>query len=94
MEYTVGPSATYTQFNAASGSLVAAKATDGYNTANEAVAGPTVMVPLFTMPGEQFATLRTWYGEGELKIDTTTGASASWLSPGVAQLANNADVSL
>jgi|TARA_B110001450_G_scaffold138902_1_gene130184 hypothetical protein len=61
MEYTASTSTTFVPKN---GSLVkGAGNADGVITADEALAAGN-MVPLFTMPAEQFATLRTWYGEG------------------------------
>ena len=60
MEYTAS---TLSSFNDSNGSLVPGAGTGGLIKEDEALA-PTSYVPLFTMPANQFATLRTWYGEG------------------------------
>jgi len=60
MEYTTGSAVSFTATN---GSLVTGLNTTGFYTGNESLA-PGNLTPLFTMPAEQFATLRTWYGEG------------------------------
>ena len=52
------------------------------------------MTPLFTMPADQFATLRTWYGEGQLTADALTQQTSTWSSAGGAPIANSAPVSL
>lgn len=51
-------------------------------------------VPLFWMPAEQFASLRTWYGQGSTAADDVTGMSSNWMSPGQAPIINTSAVSL
>jgi len=43
------------------------------------------------MPAEQFATLRTWYGEPTVAgaLDTKANLPAAWLSPGQAPVDNS-----
>ena len=89
MEYTASST---TSFVAANGSLVPGAGSGLIKEAEALDAGN--MTPLFTMPAEQFATLRTWYGEGAVAVDTMTQQSANWLSPGQAAMTNTADQSL
>ena len=89
MEYTASST---TSFVAANGSLVPGAGSGLIKEAEALDAGN--MTPLFTMPAEQFATLRTWYGEGAIAVDTMTQQSANWLSPGQAAMTNTADQSL
>jgi len=43
------------------------------------------------MPANQFATLRTWYGEAGVvsEIDATSNLPAAWLTPGQAPVDNS-----
>jgi hypothetical protein len=81
MEYTTDAATT---FSTATGSLVQGLYTTGFVTGNEALS--LSMTPLFTMPANQYATLRTWYGEGVLSNDLVSGQSAAWLSAGQAYI--------
>lgn len=90
MEYTASAATT---FSATNGSLVPGLNTTGFYTGNESLAAGN-MTPLFTMPAEQYATLRTWYGEGALTNDGMTGQSSSWLSTGQVPIGNTAAISL
>ena len=51
------------------------------------------MVPLFNMPAEQFASLRTWYGVGSTSLDDVTQMSSNWMTAGQAPIANTKLVS-
>jgi hypothetical protein len=48
------------------------------------------------MPADQFATLRTWYGEASVKgeLDPTSNLPAAWLTPGQAPVANSVTASM
>jgi len=50
------------------------------------------------MPADQFATLRTWYGEGPTgaigELDPTANLPAAWLTPGQAPVENSSNASL
>jgi hypothetical protein len=48
------------------------------------------------MPADQFATLRTWYGEASAigALDPTANLPAAWLTPGQAPVANSAEASM
>ena len=52
------------------------------------------MLPLFHMPAEQFASLRTWYGQGATAVDAVTGMSSNWSSAGQAPIINTTATSL
>jgi hypothetical protein len=52
------------------------------------------MLPLFTMPAVEFASLRTWYGQGTWTVDATTNMPSNWMSPGQAPVENTTAVSL
>lgn len=88
MEYT----AQGTSFDGSKGSLVPS-AEGGLILANEGLAAGNY-TPLFTMPADQFATLRTWYGEGSLVIDPVTQQTSTWSSAGGAPIANSTAASL
>jgi len=53
-------------------------------------------IPRFNMPADQFATLRTWYGEASVdgELDTTANLPAAWLTPGQAPVENSTNASL
>jgi hypothetical protein len=61
----------------------------------ELTSGLTVgtYIPKFTMPADQFATLRTWYGEATVELDLKANLPAAWLSPGQAPVDNSKDAS-
>jgi len=61
--------------------------------ANEGLAAGNY-TPLFTMPADQFATLRTWYGEGALTADALTQQTSTWSSAGGAPIGNSTAISL
>jgi len=90
MEFT--STATTVSYTAAQGSLQDSEATaqDGYIFASSAVTKGTY-IPRFNMPADQFATLRTWYGEASVEgaLDTTSNLPAAWLTPGQAPVANS-----
>jgi len=48
------------------------------------------------MPADQFATLRTWYGEASVKgaLDPLADLPAAWLTPGQAPVENTTNASL
>ena len=48
-------------------------------------------IPKFNMPADQFATLRTWYGEAGTigGLDPTANLPAAWLTPGQAPVDNS-----
>jgi len=52
------------------------------------------MIPLFNMPAEQFASLRTWYGVGAATKDDLTQMSSNWSSVGQAPIVNTTATSL
>lgn len=89
MEYTAS---AVTSFVTTNGSLVPGAGNGIIKDAEALDAGN--FTPLFTMPAAQFATLRTWYGEGAIAVDSMTQQSANWLSPGQAAMTNTADQSL
>jgi len=85
MEYT-GKAATYSAVN---GALTMSATTDGTQLATAAINNSNY-VPLFNMPANQFATLRTWYGkgyttEGTKVLGANTGPLAAeytnWYAP-------------
>jgi len=88
MEYT----AQGVSFDQSKGSLVAS-AQGGVMLVNEGLAAGNY-TPHFTMPANQFATLRTWYGEGNLLIDPVTQQTSTWSSAGGAPIANDTNTSL
>lgn len=47
-------------------------------------------IPKFNMPADQFATLRTWYGEAVANdsLNTVADLPAAWLTPGQAPVEN------
>jgi len=49
----------------------------------------TNYIPKFNMPADQFATLRTWYGEAPLTINDVSNLPAAWLTPGQAPVDNS-----
>jgi hypothetical protein len=51
------------------------------------------MLPLFWMPAVEFASLRTWYGQGAWSTDQATSMSSNWMSPGQAPIINTKDTS-
>jgi len=80
MEYTASTLAIITPELIPSGSLTTALG-NGLQLKTDSVAF-TNMTPLFTMPAGDFATLRTWYGEGQEVLNTVTQQAATWNSPG------------
>jgi len=94
MEFT--STATTVSYSAAQGSLQDSEATaqDGYIFPASAVTKGTY-IPRFNMPADQFATLRTWYGEASVEgaVDATAGLPAAWLTPGQAPVANSVTAS-
>jgi len=89
MEYTASTANAFVNTN---GSLVPAAGSGVIKSAEGLARGN--MTPLFTMPADQFATLRTWYGEGAATIDSYTGQTSSWSSVGGAPISNTKAVSL
>jgi len=67
----------------------------GYVSTTAAVTSGT-FIPMFHMPADQFATLRTWYGEASIAgaLDTTANLPAAWLTPGQAPVDNSKNASL
>lgn len=51
-------------------------------------------IPKFNMPADQFATLRTWYGEAPLTINDVSNLPAAWLTPGQAPVDNSITASM
>jgi hypothetical protein len=94
MEFT--STAETVSYLAAQGSLQSSEATaqDGYIFPASAVTKGTY-IPRFNMPADQFATLRTWYGEASVSgaLDTTADLPAAWLTPGQAPVANSVTAS-
>jgi len=78
MEYT-----TATAWAADVGALVEIGTSDGYVTATSGASLDTFL-PHFAMPAAQFATLRTWYGDGAAVVTNTVLSDyvASWYAPG------------
>lgn len=97
MEYTATVAGT--AYAAAVGSLATASidATNGlgYVATSAAVTAGT-FIPMFHMPADQFATLRTWYGEASVAgaLDATANLPAAWLTPGQAPVDNSKNASL
>ena len=54
----------------------------------------TNYIPKFNMPADQFATLRTWYGEAPLTINDVSNLPAAWLTPGQAPVDNSVTASM
>lgn len=46
------------------------------------------------MPADQFATLRTWYGEAPVTLDAVADLPAAWLTPGQAPVDNSLSASM
>ena len=46
------------------------------------------------MPADQFATLRTWYGEAPVGLDAVATLPAAWLTPGQAPVDNSVTASM
>ena len=93
MEYTTANAA----YDSAVGSLREAASGSGWPGATAGVTVETYL-PYFAMPGEQYATLRTWYGYGGpiggTPTKITTGAlkdqQANWYAPGQNSFSNTA----
>jgi hypothetical protein len=66
---------------------------DGYTQVDPALSNDSNL-PLFNMPANAFASLRTWYGAGSTSIDPKTGMSSNWSSVGQAAINNTTAVSL
>jgi len=92
MEYTADTQTNINNETVKSGSLSIAEDTTGLIKATDALANGN-MTPLFTMPGDSFATLRTWYGEGAMAVNAVTQQPATWLSPGQAPISNAKEIS-
>jgi len=75
MEYT-GTAAAYV---ASAGNLSFGSTTAGALAVTDAL-NVVNMVPLFNMPAEQFATLRTWYGAGYTVPGTANAPSSTVLN--------------
>ena len=90
MEYT-----TATSWSLSSQSLVETPTTNSNGfIATDKGLSQFSMLPLFTMPAIQFASLRTWYGQGAWTTDATNNMPSSWMSPGQAPIDNTAGISL
>ena len=90
MEYTAAAGA-WTESDA---SLPMTTATeDGFTQMAPALANDSYL-PLFNMPANAFASLRTWYGQGSTAIDDKTGMSSNWSTAGQAPIVNTTAVSL
>jgi hypothetical protein len=77
MEYTTAAS-----FSAATGSLGENGSSTGYVAAGVGASRGTYL-PHFAAPADQFATLRTWYGDGAATAaGSLTGQPAAWYAPG------------
>jgi len=95
MEYTATSNGS--EFDSKLGSLATAATSStlvGYESLTSGLTYGTY-IPKFTMPADQFATLRTWYGEPTVAggLDLKANLPAAWLSPGQAPVDNSKDAS-
>jgi hypothetical protein len=65
---------------------------DGFTQMAPALANDSYL-PLFNMPANAFASLRTWYGAGATGLDPKTGMSSNWSTAGQAAINNTGLVS-